>query len=662
MNKKLLLLVSLATSPLCADLVSPTYVVRSQGSDAARKLAGVSDKVHLYDSNRYVNFSATLEYSRSFDQSKIAHSLFGNDVIDCGTILVQGSAITGDERNAKAWFADYFYLAPDYNASFCITPRISNTLADLDLYVGFDDIVQGLYLRLHGPITHTNWNLNFEESCDIETTGSYNFGYFDSDIMFNNQLLQSFGEFAQGQTPFNTTGATTAQPVLGVQFLPLQYAKIDSCSHSRTGFAELRMELGWDFAQNDDYHFGLNVQVAAPTGNRTRATLAFDPTIGNRNHWETGAGLSAHYTFWRAQGEEKHAGFYIDASVTHMNNAREQRTFDLCGRPNSRYMLAMKMNTPVAFLLADETSIAATNAVTPNSQFQGLFSPVANLTTLDVYVRSGVQADLAVMFNYSGENVSFDFGYNFWARTPEKFSHVDVDSCCPSLCNGNRNQWALKGDAHVYGFTGDNSGTLVSDEAVALSATQCGATIHGGTNATVTSGCTGVSTNQNCGVDNAQYAFASQGGDTAVPLLFAPNIDITEGNQVKTSLEPNFINCCDINLQTTRGLSNKIFAHISYTWDKESWTPYVGIGGFAEFGKNSSDCNPCDAPVVPDCTSACDDTSCCTPCCTDSLDLSLSQWGVWIKGGITFGESYERPKNTNNGRMNSNTMPISKTK
>src|SRR5579872_112743 len=253
MNRKLLLLVSLATSSLSAELVTPTYVVRSQGSDAARKLAGVSDKVHLYDIGRYVNFAATLEYSRSFAPHKIARSLFGDDIADCNKILIQGSAVA--ERDAKAWFADYFYLAPDYNSYFSVTPRIYNVMADLDLFVGFDDVVDGLYLRIHGPITQTNWNLDFEEQCDIETTGSFSAGYFDHSVMFNNQLLNTFGQFAQGQTPLNTVGTTgsTAQPTIGIQFIPLHYAKIDTCSHSRTGFADLRMELGWDFAQNDDY-------------------------------------------------------------------------------------------------------------------------------------------------------------------------------------------------------------------------------------------------------------------------------------------------------------------------------------------------------------------------------------------------------------------------
>ena len=45
----------------------------------------------------------------------------------------------------------------------------------------------------------------------------------------------------------------------------------------------------------------------------------------------------------------------------------------------------------------------------------------------------------------------------------------------------------------------------------------------------------------------------------------------------------------DLDLQGARtgGLSNKIFVHLNYTaWQCYPWTPYVGLGGEIEFGKN----------------------------------------------------------------------------
>src|SRR2546427_6350204 len=107
------------TSALIAD-VTPTIIARSQGRNGALKLAGLADKVHLYDESNYVNADAALVYSQTFRNDEIAECLFGNDLSEC-SILIQGSSVAN--RNPRAWLADYFYLPPDYNASFSIEPR-----------------------------------------------------------------------------------------------------------------------------------------------------------------------------------------------------------------------------------------------------------------------------------------------------------------------------------------------------------------------------------------------------------------------------------------------------------------------------------------------------------------------------------------------------------
>ncbi len=636
MNHKSLLTLALLSCviSLYADRnVTPTIITRSQGRDGALKIAGLSEKVHLYDENNYVNIDGTVGYQRSFRDKKIAECLFGSDVQGCGAILVQGSEVAN--RDANAWLADYFYLPPDFNSNFTISPRIQNFIVNLDLYVGLDDIMEGLYFRVHGPITHSTWNLNYNELCDQNFTGSYRPGYFSNGAMLNDQLLNTFADYACGKAPLNVSRSTIntvgANNNNSVAFEGLKYAKIDTSSRSRTGFADLRMELGYNFLQSDDYHLGLNLQVVAPTGSRLQAEYAFDPIIGNGNHWEVGAGLTGHYIAWRSCEEDQFLGLYLDASITHVNNSKEQRTFDLCGRPNSRYMLAEKMGTPVNLL-----SAATNNNQVPVSQFKGVFTPVANLTTLDVNVRSAVQADIAVMLNYTRNSWAFDLGYDFWVKSCEKIGLPSrpTSECCPSLCSIEANTYALKGDAQVFGFVTGTSSGLATNEPVALSATECGATIHKGTNADANvDDCTGINRFQNCGIDNAQFAQAGLTG-TPVNLAFTPN-SIAASDRIKTSLEPKFINCCDINLQRTRGLSHKVFVNANYSWERESWSPYFGLGASAEFAKNSS--SSCDSTPTIDCDSACSNNSCCEPsCCTDCLDCAVSQWAVYLKGGINF--------------------------
>ena len=408
---------------------------------------------------------------------------------------------------------------------------------------------------------------------------------------------------------------------------------MERCSRDRTGFADLRMEIGRNFIQKDKYQVGIAFQLAAPTGNKRDAEFAFDPTVGNGNHWEVGGVLHGHYILWRSKDEDKYVGVYLDANLTHMVTAREQRTFDLKGRPNSRYMLAEKMERPVNYL-SSGTTTSATSFTAPIAQFAGVFAPVANLTTVDVNVRASIQADIVAMVNYTRNAWEWGLGYNFWARSSEKISLParPTNDCCVNLCTGNKDVWALKGDAQVFGFLSAAGTTLSQDEPVALSATQCGATIHKGTNADAdVTNCTGIDRLQNCGIDNPQFAYSRDGTD--VLLVHTPGFS-GDSSAIKTSVEPKFINCCDINFQRTRGISHKLFTHLSYTWDSNSWTPFIGVGASVEFGNRSSD--DCCASTVLDCDSSCSTSSCCNVCSGDCLDCALSQWAVWAKGGITF--------------------------
>ena len=284
-------------------------------------------------------------------------------------------------------------------------------------------------------------------------------------------------------------------------------------------------------------------------------------------------------------------------TFSHIFKGREQRTFDLCGKPNSRYMLAARF-TPVNTELLNGTyaPLSTATGIFPAAIFDNEYAPVANLTTLDIDVRIALQADIAIWFNYTHCNWSFDVGYNLWARTVEKFSCPNTCNprCnCPSLCDeGQQNSWVLKGDAREFGFT-----TTI----VVLSASESQATIHGGTNATQTTLPTDPTYNLNYGVDNALYA--QTGKVIILPVLVGPNLTASSANQLKTSVDPLFINCQDIDFRPTKGISNKLFAHVNYNWECECITPFIGIGGFAEFGITQSNKQECNnnsyAPTMP---------------------------------------------------------------
>jgi len=658
----------LSTAIAVADTsTSPYITIRSQSVDSARELVGWANDYHinLFDMCKlYGSFAVTPEYTRSFRASSIANALFGNDLqtsngvtlnnnsalscnSDCGrTIRISGSCATG--RGEFDWLGDYFGLPIDYVGGFSVKPRISNFLVDFNLYLGLDEWMEGLYFRIHAPVVTTRWNLGYCDNTVNSGTASYAAGYFTPAPVFASSLNQRPEDFfcnervpklAGAGDPFSTpAGANVAT------FLPLQYSKFACCgSIKETKLSDVIWALGWNFFQDCDYHLGLNIRGSFPTGTRPEGIYIFEPVIGNGHHFELGGGLTSHITLWRSDCEDAQFGFYLDANVTHLFKTRQRRSFDLVGKRagNSRYMLAEKIGTPVTptSLAGNPTENTATAGNTVlTSQFKNIYSPVANLTTFDVNVSIGVQADVTALFDYTWCGFSWDIGYNFWGRSCEKIT-IDCDCGNTQLADGRT--WALKGDAYVFAYIpldGLNLPTgSVANQAIALSATESLATIHSGTNVPFATACTAGVTNRNPNVDNVQFAVYNNIADTDV-LKVGPGIPIatTVATQQRTSVQAIFLNdaSVDINAARTKGLSHKVFTNFSYTWNRndDCWLPFVGVGGKVEFGSHESSCNS-------GCSTTTTITTCSTSCntdCSNCKSFAISEWGVWVKGGISF--------------------------
>lgn len=605
--------------------LAPYYSIRSQGVNAARELAGWSNKVNLCKDDIYGTVSAALEYTRSFKPHNITRCLFGPDIVSdictCDSaIVISGSQTT--DRGPADWLADYFGLPNDFKSIVAFKPRIQNFIADLDFYIGFDRWVPGLYFRLDFPITHTKWFMDMHETVSLTGSNAAPAGYYSGGSSPTTNLLSNFTEFiTAAQTPtFNQTPVLTTPPTSfpASAFDPLQFAKISPCPINKAGIAEIRAALGWNWCCRN-YHVGFNVRTAAPTGTKPKGVFLFEPIVGNGHHWELGAGITAHWDFWMCEDENRHAGLYFDVNITHLFKTKQRRTFDLKNKPNSRYMLAEKIGP-------SQLNPQLANPPFPAVQFQNEFSPVANLTTFNVNVSVAAQADLVLMLNYTDDYWSFDLGYNFWGRSCEKISspHLLTTSCntsCPStapVATFAENSWALKGDAFVIGF--DPVGALPAGPVVpvSLAATENNATIHAGTNfpSSGTAAPAVITLAQtNPSIDNPLQAVAND-GNTLLSQPFSSPF-------THSSNPPLYISCTAIDFSGTRGTSNKLFTHVNYSWFDNciNWVPYFGIGAEVEFG-NSGCKTKCNT------SNNCSSNSCC--------NCSLSQWGLWVKAGVSF--------------------------
>lgn len=607
-SKKLFSLVVLfsATSILADGHVAPFLSFRSAGRNTARKVVGTtSHHVYLYDMESfYGTFNMTFAYERSFRPGHIADCLFGTSINDDRILTISGlnppanTGVIPTGRGANDWMAENFLLPRDFKGTIKFTPRVQNFLVDFHLYVGLDEWVKGLYFRIYGPVVHARFDLNAVETSTPGTVG-YREGFFAPAAVAPTALLQRALDFFGGQT--------ITVPTITVQ--GLQFAKIkDNKKDSKTSFAELHAEFGWNWLK-EDYHVGIYAQVAAPTGKRPKAEFLFEAQVGNNKHWEVGGGVSAHYTMWRSEDDEKHFDFVLEADVTHMFKAKQKRTFDLKNKAHSRYMLAARTDAKTnATLFSSPTAGANTPGTDPLVRFNNEYAPVANFSTRDIKVSIGAQGDVVAMFNYTARGFTWDVGYNLWARSSEKIELRDKDdNTFPEKV------WTLKGDASTFGQISGGGIVSLPVSEMGSSATT-GATIHAG--AALPTGTT--NSFLNFQVDNAQFAQTTNAGGTVINA-------VNSTLQIKLSNPPIFIKESDLDLDgaETRGISHKVFTHFGYTWvDREDWIPYIGVGAEAEFGKRDKDTKQ----TTPTTTTS----------SSSSFDCAVSKWSVSLKGGISF--------------------------
>lgn len=567
--------------------VASSFNTRSISRNAARDLAGWTNYINK-DSSRDVVYGAwsfTPEYNHTFNGHTITRTLFGDNLI--GNNCTQHLKISGSQvadRAPQDLLADYFYLPSDFESTVSFNPVIDNVIFDIGFYLGLDAWAKGLYFALHAPFAHTRWDLNINEKIINPGVQNYIPGYFTPTALQRNLLLDSFTEFVNGQSIPNTDN---------VAFEELEFAQMSCNRLVRSRMAEVRTVIGWNFFAQDDYHVGINGQIAWPTGLRPDALFLFEPLVGNGHFWELGFGINGHYTFWYNEDESSHCSFYIDCNVTHLFRTRQARTFDLTKNGTlSRYMLAMEMTSPAV-------NLSGANGDIPSAQFNNDYLPVANITTLDVEVSVAIQADIVLMFNATRNNWSFDFGYNYWGRSPDNITLRQNESF-------DEQRFAIKGDAQEFGYI------FGSTQFVALSATEDNATIHTGTNASATNPA------QNPNIDFAQPAVNQPPVGPAVNYQYAPN-NSNPADQINTSIPPIFITRNDLNFDgaQTSGSSNKLFGHLSYTWnDKTEWQPYLGFGFESEWAqKTKQNCSSCDE---------------------HDAQAAACQWGVWVKTGVTF--------------------------
>ncbi len=580
---------------------------RSQGFNTARVVAGWDTVIHCPTKKKlYSTYALSVETTSSFRPERINQCLFGQDIIrrdkndtEWKDFLIISGSQTENRNPKKDWLADYFGLPTDFKSTVRFRPRVNNVIAEAQSFFGFNNIKKGLYAEIFLPIVYTNWDLNIKESIQNKGENGYAPGYFNPQGVERNNLLPAFTCYISGNE---------IPTISDIIFHPLQAGKMKEKSLRTVHCAELRMNIGYDHFIHSMHHVGIKMQLAVPLGNRPHAEYLFEPIVGNQHHWELGLGITAHAVVWEDETTNEKIDFFIDATANHLFKSHQRRSFDLQQKPNSRYMLAQKMSSSITHNLTG-------NGVSPIAQFANEVSAIINLTTYDVNVSVNCQADVTLYCSYTKKRNYWTFGYSAWKRGCENISIKNSN-------NFTEKTWSIKGDAQLFGFIGQqtNPGDLPLNTPVALSATESTATINYGTNLPKI----GVSADEaqreaqitiarrNPNIDFPQPAFAGNN-----QRLVASTNDTTAINQINTSIQPRFISCTDIDINSaaSSGFSHKIFTHFNHAIQTYGRTDaYIGLGSEIEFGRQAG-----PPPAIGD---------------DKCINCALSCWGIWLKGGV----------------------------
>ncbi|MBT4856150.1 hypothetical protein HOM50_04940 [bacterium] len=212
----------------------------------------------------------------------------------------------------------------------------------------------------------------------------------------------------------------------------LNYGRITKCNMKKSGVADVEFRLGYEKDLCDCCGVGgIYVGGLIPTGNKpgdTKLSTAtttssttkpcdygrymFQPIVGNNHHWGVLFG-----SYGRLEIINSNSGcpltLMTDCTAKYLASNKQKRSFDLKGKPWSRYIHTWNNSAAVA------TDLTLANLV-----------PLINYTTLNSNVRPGWSLDWNNALHYQYKCFAFEVGCNVYAREGESIS------CCQKIQGG----------------------------------------------------------------------------------------------------------------------------------------------------------------------------------------------------------------------------------
>ena len=376
------------------------FSARPQGNYVFVNLLPTADITHRPDNKKnYLDCTLSLGYRHNMDNYELGRYFF----TQVGPVIIGATNTSVDIQNLQLG------LANNYKGSVVMLPTVSDFLADLDFYAGFDKWVKGGWIRLHLPFVRNAWQACLQSGTSAVGSNRYPAGFADTSTAIVGTIYQNGGDAMCGDTAFGKIPALSAGKLC---------CKTNTC----WGLSDVHLEFGYDFLRRHRGNLGVAIIAAIGTGRPTGASChqyILTPTIGTQHSSQCGVALRGQYQLLNFDNT-KTVTLYGDARVEHIFAGCTQRLLNLTAGGSTAFNY---------WLLLNEYNQAGT--------YEGV-ERAANLLNKKVKVSAAAMGEATVMALTCKDQWRWALGYNFWWRSRENITVNDL------TISGNNTYYTLK--------------------------------------------------------------------------------------------------------------------------------------------------------------------------------------------------------------------------
>lgn len=286
----------------------------------------------------------------------------------CGSVIVAGDDVT-DEFFTRDVRAEWLGLPSDFRGKLTINPRQKQTGFTIQYHQDikkFSDssFLSSMWASLSLPFIYVQNNFNPMQSEISDVAPQQTDGPKDLLEAFN-QSTWNFGKF---------------------------------CPHTMSKFdaAELRIDLGTTFLDEDDTQLAYYSFLSIPLSGKQKPHHIFDAYVGYNGYAGFGSGVNIQFPLNK---DRSHVAwcFFLDLEASWLFDRKQLRTFDLRDKPWSRFLPFNRKDGPT------------------NQNIPGV-----NMLTLCVEVKPYGIADFSAGWRVKMGHFEFEASYGVWGHAEER--------------------------------------------------------------------------------------------------------------------------------------------------------------------------------------------------------------------------------------------------